>query len=193
MGPPGTGEWSSGATGGGTAPPSGAPPGSASRQTVAPAPAEPHPPCADLSAVEARYLLAILDLARAAGAPTQAAVARRVGGSAPPAPEMIPPPRAPRLLHPRALAPPPPRPSAPPGPPPPLTHAGQSAALVLSSRRAAAHMLVHDLLGVDDQLSRAEADLLASSVSPALGRRLHAGRGRPPRASDAQTNRPSPT
>jgi hypothetical protein len=98
---------------------------------VAHAPDEPHPPCADLSAVEARYLLAIFDLARAA--------------------------------------------------------------LVLSSRRAAAHTLVHDLLGVDDQLSRAEADLLATSVSPALGRRLHAGRGRPPRASDAQTNRPSPT
>ena len=76
---------------------------------MAHAPNEPHPPCADLSAVEARYLLAILDLARAAG------------------------------------------------------------------------------------LSRSEADLLASSVSPALGRRLHAGRGRPPRPSDAQTNRPSPT
>ena len=109
---------------------------------MAHAPDEPHPPCADLSAVEARYLLAIFDDTSRLGA---------------------------------------------------ATNAGQSAALVLSSRRAAAHTLVHDLLGVDDRLSRAEADLLATSVSPALGRRLHAGRGRPHRASDAQTNRPSPT
>ena len=145
---------------------------------MAHAPNEPHPPCADLSAVEARYLLAISDLARAAGAPTQAAVARSVGVSAPTALEMIRRLRALGFVQPGAVA---------------LTHAGQSAALVLSSRRAAAHTLVHDLLGVDDQLSRAEADLLATAVSPALGRRLHAGRGRPPRASDAQTNRPSPT
>jgi hypothetical protein len=33
---------------------------------VAHAPDEPHPPCADPSAVEARYLLAILDLGRSA-------------------------------------------------------------------------------------------------------------------------------
>ena len=145
---------------------------------MAHAPNEPHPPCADLSAVEARYLLAILDLARAAGAPTQAAVARSVGVSAPTALEMIRRLRSLGFVHPGTVA---------------LTHAGQSAALVLSSRRAAAHTLVHDLLGVDDQHSRAEADLLATAVSPALGRRLHAGRGRPPRASDAQTNRPSPT
>jgi Mn-dependent DtxR family transcriptional regulator len=105
-------------------------------------------------------------------------VARSVGVSAPTALEMIRRLRALGFVHPGAVA---------------LTHAGQSAALVFSSRRAAAHMLVHDLLGVDDQLSRAEADLLASSVSPALGRRLHAGRGRPPRPSDDQTNRPSPT
>ena len=62
-----------------------------------------------------------------------------------------------------------------------LTHAGQSAALVLSSRRAAAHALIHDVLGVEDELSRREADHLATSVSPALGRRLLAGRERTPR------------
>jgi len=49
---------------------------------------------------------------------------------------------------------------------------------VLSSRRAAAHALVHDVLGVEDGLSRREADHLATAVSPALGRRLLAGRER---------------
>ena len=94
------------------------------------APSEPHPPCADPSAVEARYLLTMFDLERSAGTPT---------------------------------------------------HAGQSAALVLSSRRAAAHALAHDVLGIDDEHSRTEAEHLATAVSPALGRRLHAGRGRPAR------------
>jgi Mn-dependent DtxR family transcriptional regulator len=131
---------------------------------VAHVPSEPHPPCADLSAVEARYLLAILDLERAAGAPTQGEVARCGGGSAPTALEMIRRLRVLGFVAPGTVA---------------LTHAGQSAALVLSSRRAAAHTLVHDLLGVDDDLSRAEAEQLATAVSPALGRRLHAGRGRP--------------
>jgi Mn-dependent DtxR family transcriptional regulator len=134
---------------------------------VAHVPSEPHPPCADLSAVEARYLLAILDLERATGAPTQAEVARSVGVSAPTALEMIRRLRVLGFVAPGTVA---------------LTHAGQSAALVLSSRRAAAHTLVHDLLGVDDELSRAEAEHLATAVSPALGRRLHAGRGRPPGA-----------
>ena len=133
---------------------------------MAHAPDEPHPPCADLSPVEARYLLAIFDLERAAGAPTQAEVARSVGVSAPTALEMIRRLRALAFLEPDAVA---------------LTHAGQSAALVLSSRRAAAHTLVHDLLGVDDELSRTEAQHLATAVSSSLGRRLLAGRGRPPR------------
>ena len=133
-------------------------------------PSEPHPPCADLSAVEARYLLAILDLERAAGAPTQAEVARSVGVSAPTALEMIRRLRVLGFVAPGTVS---------------LTHAGQSAALVLSSRRAAAHTLVHDLLGVDDEQSRAEAAHLAAAVSPALGRRLHAGRGRPPRPPES--------
>jgi DtxR family transcriptional regulator, Mn-dependent transcriptional regulator len=67
-----------------------------------------------------------------------------------------------------------------------LTPAGQSAALVLGSRRAAAHTLVHDVLGVDDERSRAEADHLATAVSPALGRRLLAERGRPPKPRGAR-------
>ena len=57
---------------------------------------------------------------------------------------------------------------------------GPSAALVLSSRRAAAHTLVHDLLGVDDEQSRAEADAPRGRRLPRAGRRLLAGRGRPP-------------
>jgi Mn-dependent DtxR family transcriptional regulator len=130
------------------------------------APAEPHPPCADPSAVEARYLLAMFDLERTGGAPTQAAVARSVGVSAPTALEMIRRLRAMGFVEPEAIA---------------LTHAGRSAALVLSSRRAAAHTLVHDVLGVEDELSRREADHLATAVSPALGRRLLAGRDRTPR------------
>ena len=130
------------------------------------APSEPHPPCADPSAVEARYLLAMFDLERAGGVPTQAEVARRVGVSAPTALEMIRRLRAMGLVEPEGMA---------------LTHAGQSAALVLSSRRAAAHTLVHDVLGIDDEVSRREADHLATAVSPALGRRLLAGRERTPR------------
>jgi DtxR family transcriptional regulator, Mn-dependent transcriptional regulator len=129
------------------------------------APDEPHP-CAGPSPVEARYLLAILDLERSAGAPTQAEVARSVGVAAPTALEMIRRLRGLGFVEPDAIA---------------LTHAGQSAALVLSSRRAAAHALVHDVLGIDDELSRREADHLATAVSPSLGRRLLAGRERPPR------------
>jgi Mn-dependent DtxR family transcriptional regulator len=127
------------------------------------APSDPHPPCADPSAVEARYLLAMFDLERAGGAPTQAEVARSLGVSAPTALEMIRRLRGMGFVEPVGIA---------------LTHAGQSAALVLSSRRAAAHALVHDVLGVEDELSRREADHLATAVSPALGRRLLAGRER---------------
>jgi Mn-dependent DtxR family transcriptional regulator len=130
------------------------------------APSEPHPPCADPSAVEARYLLAMFDLERAGGTPTQAEVARSVGVSAPTALEMIRRLRGMGFVEPDTID---------------LTHAGQSAALVLSSRRAAAHALVHDVLGIEDELSRSEADHLATSVSAALGRRLLAGRERTPR------------
>ena len=130
------------------------------------APSEPHPPCADPSAVEARYLLTMFDLERAGGAPTQAEVARSLGVSAPTALEMIRRLRGMGFVEPVGIA---------------LTDAGQSAALVLSSRRAAAHTLVHDVLGIDDELSRREADHLATAVSPSLGRRLLAERDRTPR------------
>lgn len=126
------------------------------------APTETHP-CAAPSAAEARYLLAILDLERAAGARTQAELARRVGVAAPTALQMIRRLRGLGWVRTDALA---------------LTEAGTSAALVLSSRRVAAHALVHDVLGLDDELSSREADQLAGAVSPALGRRLVARRGR---------------
>jgi Mn-dependent DtxR family transcriptional regulator len=129
---------------------------------VEPTPIEIHP-CAGPSGVEARYLLTILDLERSAGVPTQAEVARGLGVAAPTALEMIRRLRRLGFVRPDVLA---------------LTGAGKSAALVLSARRAAAHALVHDVLGIDDELSRREADELASAVSPSLGRRLLAGRGR---------------
>ena len=124
---------------------------------MAPAPSEPHPPCADPSAVEARYLLTMFDLERSGATPTQAEVARGVGVSAPTALEMIRRLRGMGFVEPDAIA---------------LTHAGQSAALVLSSRRAAAHALVHDVLGIEDELSRA--------------------RGRPPRHLRVPRARPAP-
>lgn len=61
-----------------------------------------------------------------------------------------------------------------------LTHEGVSAALVLASHRQAAHLLAHDLLGIDDQGAVEEAARLAPSISPGLTRRLMATR--PPRA-----------
>ena len=145
---------------------------------MAHAPNEPHPPCADLSAVEARYLLSILDLERAAGTPSQAEVARTVGVSAPTALEMIRRLRALGFVAPGTVA---------------LTHAGQSAALVLISRRAAAHTLVHDLLGVDDELSRTEAEHLATAVSPRWAAACTPGAGaRPGRPTTSRRRAPRP-
>jgi DtxR family transcriptional regulator, Mn-dependent transcriptional regulator len=132
------------------------------------APTESHP-CAGPTAVEARYLLAILELAREPAARTQAELARRVGVAAPTTLQMVRRLRELGFVHPGSLE---------------LTEAGTSAALVLRSRRAAAHALAHDVLGLDEELSLREADHLASAVSPALGRRLVARR--------TQANRPEP-
>jgi DtxR family transcriptional regulator, Mn-dependent transcriptional regulator len=128
-------------------------------------------PCAGVTAVEARYLATILDLDRTGRAPTQAEVARAVGVSAPTTLEMIRRLRELGFVRADAVA---------------LTEAGTSAALVLTSRRAAARTLAHDVLGLDAELATREADQLASAVSPALGRRLVGRRGSPPR----QSNRP---
>lgn len=122
-------------------------------------------PCADVSPREAGYLLGLLDLGRATERPTQAALARSMGVSAPSALEMVRRLRQLGLVEPDRLS---------------LTHEGVSAALVLASHRQAARLLAHDLLGIDDQGAVEEAARLAPSISPGLTRRLMATR--PPRA-----------
>ncbi|HMJ32762.1 MAG TPA: hypothetical protein VK501_02505 [Baekduia sp.] len=112
---------------------------------------------------EARYLLALRDLNVAGSPPSQAAVARKVGVSHPTALEMIRRLRALDLVAAEALT---------------LTASGTSAALVLTSRRHAARVLAHEVLGLDDEQSAAEADALATSLSPVLARRLVAWRTR---------------
>ena len=122
-----------------------------------------HVPCMELTEGEARYLLALRDLNSGGTPPSQAAVARKVGVSHPTALEMIRRLRALDLVAPDALT---------------LTANGTSAALVLSSRRHAARVLAHEVLGLDDEQANAEADALATSLSPVLARRLVAWRTR---------------
>lgn len=123
-----------------------------------------HAPCMELTEGEARYLLALRDLNSGAGnPPSQAAVARKVGVSHPTALEMIRRLRALDLVAPDALT---------------LTASGTSAALVLTSRRHAARVLAHEVLGLDDEQADAEAEALATSLSPVLARRLVAWRTR---------------
>jgi Mn-dependent DtxR family transcriptional regulator len=126
-------------------------------------------PCAGPTAVEARYLVTLLELEREPKARTQAEVARRLGVAAPTALQMIRRLRELGFVRPDSLD---------------LTEAGTSAALVLRSRRAAALALAHDVLGLDSDLADVEADLLAGVVSPALGRRLVSRR--------SQAKRPAP-
>ncbi len=120
-------------------------------------------PCMELTEGEARYLLALRDLNSAGTPPSQAAVARKVGVSHPTALEMIRRLRALDLVAPDALT---------------LTANGTSAALVLTSRRHAARVLAHEVLGLDDEQADAEAEALATSLSPVLARRLVAWRTR---------------
>jgi Mn-dependent DtxR family transcriptional regulator len=120
-------------------------------------------PCMELTEGEARYLLALRDLNSAGTPPSQAAVARKVGVSHPTALEMIRRLRALDLVAPDALT---------------LTANGTSAALVLTSRRHAARVLAHEVLGLDDDQADAEAEALATSLSPVLARRLVAWRTR---------------
>jgi Mn-dependent DtxR family transcriptional regulator len=133
-------------------------------------------PCAGPTAVEARYLVTLLELEREPKAATQAEVARRLGVSAPTALQMIRRLRDMGFVRPGSLE---------------LSEAGTSAALVLRSRRAAALALAHDVLGLDVDLAGREADQIAGVVSPALGRRLVADviGGRAPRAG---SDPPSP-
>jgi Mn-dependent DtxR family transcriptional regulator len=117
----------------------------------------------ELTEGEARYLLALRDLNASGAPPSQAAVARKVGVSHPTALEMIRRLRGLDLVAQDALT---------------LTANGTSAALVLSSRRHAARVLAHEVLGLDDEQADAEADALATSLSPVLARRLVAWRTR---------------
>jgi Mn-dependent DtxR family transcriptional regulator len=117
----------------------------------------------ELTEGEARYLLALRDLNLNAAPPSQAAVARKVGVSHPTALEMIRRLRALSLVHPDTLT---------------LSPNGVSAALVLTSRRHAARVLAQEVLGLDEEQSAAEADALATSLSPILARRLVAWRTR---------------
>lgn len=135
-----------------------------SRASQHAAPGLDHAPCMELTEGEARYLLALRDLNSGAGnPPSQAAVARKVGVSHPTALEMIRRLRALDLVAPDALT---------------LTASGTSAALVLTSRRHAARVLAHEVLGLDDAQADAEAEALATSLSPVLARRLVAWRTR---------------
>lgn len=124
------------------------------------------PPCVEVSAREAGYLLALLGLGRHSCPPTQAALARSMGVSRPTTLEMVRRLRELGLLEPDRLG---------------LTNEGTSAALVLASRRQAAHVLTHDVLGLADEPANAEAARLAPTVSRELGRRLMAARHKPRR------------
>jgi Mn-dependent DtxR family transcriptional regulator len=118
---------------------------------------DPRRPCVRLTAGEARYLLAIHDLAVESSRPTLAALGRTLRVSPPTALEMVRRLRELGLVDPDSLT---------------LTPTATSAVLVLLSRRNAARTLAHDVLGLDDEQAAIEGERLASTISPELGRRL---------------------
>lgn len=126
--------------------------------------AEPDPPCAGVSGREAGYLLALHELAMAATPPTQRSLAHSMGVSAPTALEMVRRLRRMGLVEADRLE---------------LTAKGTSAALLLASRRHAAHLLTGEVLGYTDAATNPEAARLAPSLSRELARKLLAVR--PPR------------
>ena len=105
----------------------------------------------------ARYLMALFDLGQGGEPPTQARLARELDVSQPSALQMVRRMREMDLIREENLG---------------LTPAGMSAALVLTSRRTAATDLTSEVLGLDPDEARAEAEHLASSATPAFGRRL---------------------
>lgn len=125
--------------------------------------------CADVTTGEARYLMALLDMGTADGAPSQAALARHLGVSAPTALEMLRRLRSLGLVDEAEVR---------------LTPRGTSAAIVLKSRRNAAHAILTEVLGLDEEQADVEAAWLAASASPLLGRHLIAWRTH---AGDART------
>jgi Mn-dependent DtxR family transcriptional regulator len=60
-----------------------------------------------------------------------------------------------------------------------LTREGTSAAMLIASRRRAAHVLTHDVLGLNDQDAGPAAERLAPNMSATLTRRLLAKRTKP--------------
>jgi DtxR family transcriptional regulator, Mn-dependent transcriptional regulator len=128
--------------------------------------ADADPPCADVSGREAGYLLALHELAAARTPPTQKRLAGSMGVSAPTALEMVRRLRRMGLVEPDRLE---------------LTPKGTSAALLLASRRHAAHLLTGEVLGYADAATNPEAARLAPSLSRELARKLLAVR--PPRES----------
>jgi len=120
-------------------------------------------PCIEMSEGVARYVLALFDLNHEGKPPTQAQLARELGVSQPSALQMVRRIREMGLISAEDLS---------------LTPQGTSAALVLTSRRTAARDLTAEVLGLDPAEAKTEAEHLASSASPALGRKLVAWRAR---------------
>jgi len=118
-------------------------------------------PCVEMSEGVARYLMALFDLGQEGKPPTQARLARELEVSQPSALQMVRRIREMGLINDGDLG---------------LTPAGMSAALVLTSRRTAATDLTSEVLGLDPDEARAEAEHLASSATPAFGRKLVAWR-----------------
>jgi|GEM_PF-1133070 Mn-dependent DtxR family transcriptional regulator len=118
-------------------------------------------PCVEMSEGVARYLMALFDLGQEGKPPTQARLARELDVSQPSALQMVRRIREMGLINEDDLG---------------LTPAGMSAALVLTSRRTAATDLTSEVLGLDPAEARAEAEHLASSATPAFGRKLVAWR-----------------
>lgn len=122
--------------------------------------AEEHP-CVEMSEGVARYLMAISDLSKSGERPTQARLARELEVSQPSALEMVRKLRSMGLVSEDGIE---------------LTVEGTSAALVLTSRRNAARDLTREVLGLEPEEAGLEAEQLASTASPALGRKLVAWR-----------------
>lgn len=123
----------------------------------------PEAPCVEMSEGVARYVLALFDLGQEGKPPTQAKLARELRVSQPSALQMVRRIREMGLVSENDLS---------------LTPQGTSAALVLTSRRTAARDLTHEVLGLDPAEAKAEAEHLASSATPAFGRKLVAWRAR---------------
>jgi Mn-dependent DtxR family transcriptional regulator len=122
--------------------------------------------CIGLTPGEGRYLLALHDLNRGDAKISQAALARKLGVSHPTALEMVRRLRELQLVQTERLA---------------LTSTGVSAVLVLTSRRQAATMLAHEVLGFDEAQAEVEGERLAAQASSQLGRHLVAWRAHHPK------------